>query len=63
MAQITTHLSTTIEEIEKTTGRVPEVVLAAYNSMKQSFDQMQAELNETVRALGDQKNGYGNLPG
>lgn len=51
MAQITTHLSTTVSEIEKTTDRVPEVVLAAYNSMKQSFDNMQAETNNLIRSL------------
>lgn len=51
MAQITSHLSTTVSEIEKTTERVPEVVLAAYNSMKQSFDEMQAETNSLVRSL------------
>jgi predicted unusual protein kinase regulating ubiquinone biosynthesis (AarF/ABC1/UbiB family) len=51
MAQITSHLSTTVSEIEKTTERVPEVVLAAYNSMKQSFDDMQTETNALVRSL------------
>ena len=51
MAQISAHLSGTVSEIEKTTERVPEVVLSAYTSMKQSFDDMQAEMNRLVQSL------------
>lgn len=54
MAEITTHLGTTVSQIEQTTDRVPEVVLAAYTSMKQSFDDMQTEMNSLLRAM-DQK--------
>ena len=51
MAQVTGELGDTIERIEKTTDRVPEVVVAAYDGMKQSFDNMQSEMNELLKAL------------
>ena len=50
MAQITASLSETISQIERTTERVPEVVLAAYDGMKQSFDDLQIEMNRLVNA-------------
>ena len=55
MAQIAGHLSTTISQIESTTDKVPEVVLAAYSGMKQSFDAMQTEMKETIAAIKNMK--------
>ena len=51
MAQVTQALGETVSRIEKTTERVPEVVLAAYDGMRQSFEQMQAETNNLVKSL------------
>jgi len=44
MAHVSSQLNDTLDRIDKTTERVPEVVLAAYDGMKQSFDQMKSEL-------------------
>ncbi len=51
MAQITDRLNETVSSIDSTTQRVPEVVLSAYNGMKQSFDAMQAEMNRVLQTL------------
>ena len=51
MAQITDRLNETVSSIDSTTQRVPEVVLAAYNGMKQSFDAMQEEMNKVLQML------------
>ena len=53
MAQITTHLSTTIDQIAQTTDRVPEVVVAAYDGMKRSFDKMQEDINGVLRSMNN----------
>lgn len=53
MAQISQSLSETISQIDRTTAQVPEVVLAAYDGMKQSFDDMQAELTRLIASLAD----------
>ena len=51
MAQITQSLNETVSRIDETTQRVPEVVLAAYDGMKKSFDEMQVQMNELVKSL------------
>ena len=51
MAQITDRLSETVSSIDSTTQRVPEVVLAAYDGMKQSFEAMQEEMNRVLQTL------------
>ena len=51
MAHVTEELGDTIDRIEKTTDRVPEVVVAAYDGLKQSFDSMQKNMDELIRAL------------
>ena len=53
MAQITTHLSTAIDQISHTTDRVPEVVAAAYEGMKRSFDKLQEDINSTLRSMNN----------
>lgn len=51
MAQITDRLNETVSGIDSTTQRVPEVVLAAYDGMKQSFDAMQEEMNHVLQTM------------
>ncbi|MBQ9032146.1 MAG: MotA/TolQ/ExbB proton channel family protein [Parasporobacterium sp.] len=53
MAKVTQSLSDTILQIDRTTERVPEVVLAAYDGMKQSFDQLQGEMNVILQNLNN----------
>ena len=38
LAEITRHLSGTIAEVDATTERVPQVVVAAYDGMEKSFE-------------------------
>ena len=51
MAQVTRELGDTMDRIEKTTDKVPEVVVAAYDGMRQSFDSMQDAMNELLKAI------------
>lgn len=51
LAGISKHLSGTISEIDVTTGRVPEVVNAAYEGMQKSFDEMQIKLDTLTHQL------------
>ena len=51
MAHVSGQLSETIDRIDSTTQKVPEVVLAAYDGMKQSFDKMQEEMNDLLKAM------------
>lgn len=59
MAQVTDRLSETVASIDKTTERVPEVVLAAYNGMKQSFDNMQEEMTRVLQSLAEMNRNLG----
>lgn len=51
LADITRHLSGTIAEVDETTGRVPKVVDAAYDGMKNSFEEMKNKYNGLIDAL------------
>ena len=53
MAHVTAQLGETMDRIDQTTEKVPEVVLAAYDGMKQSFDSMQAEMDNLISTLGN----------
>lgn len=51
LAEITHHLSGTISEIEDTTGRVPQVVKASYDGMKDTFDDMRNKYEGLIQAI------------
>ena len=51
LAEITRHLSGTIAEVDATTERVPQVVVAAYDGMEKSFEEMQEKLEVLIHAL------------
>ena len=51
LSEITKHLSGTIAEVDATTGRVPKVVLEAYNGMEKSFEEMQENVDKLVQSL------------
>lgn len=51
LAEITRHLSGTIAEVDATTERVPQVVVAAYDGMEKSFEEMQGKLEALIHAL------------
>lgn len=51
LAEITTHLSGTISEVNETTQRVPKVVGAAYDGMKQEFEAVERQMKQLVQAM------------
>lgn len=51
LSEITKHLSGTISEVDATTERVPNVVVAAYDGMEKSFNEMQTKLEALIHAL------------
>lgn len=51
LAEITRHLSGTIAEVDSTTGRVPQVVSAAYEGMEKSLTKMQDDLETLVHSM------------
>lgn len=51
LSEIAKHLSGTISEVDATTERVPNVVVAAYDGMEKSFDEMQTKLESLIHAL------------
>lgn len=51
LEEIARHLSGTIAEVESTTGRVPQVVSAAYEGMEKSLIKMQDDLETLVHSM------------
>ncbi|WP_051656468.1 MotA/TolQ/ExbB proton channel family protein [Butyrivibrio sp. AE3004] len=51
LAEIAKHLSGTISEVEATTDKVPQVVVAAYDGMEKSFTEMRTNLEALIHSL------------
>lgn len=51
LAVITQHLSGTISKVDETTGRVPAVVLSAYEGMETSFNELKEKTEGIIYAM------------
>ena len=51
LGDIARHLSGTISEIEATTDRVPNIVLAAYDGMEKTLKELNENMKEAVASL------------
>lgn len=51
LAEITSHLSATITEIDATSSRVPNIIATAYETMEHEFKNIQFELDGLIHAI------------
>lgn len=58
LTSITEHLSGTISQINDATGRVPKTVVAAYDGMKNGFEEMKTRYIALVDSMEDMNNHF-----
>ena len=56
LADICTHLSGTISEVESTTGRVPDIVSTAYEGMEKCMKEMETQMINLVTQIAEIEN-------